>query len=324
MPPWRERWIRALFAPEGAGGGEPGGGEDDGGGAGGGAGGGGDVPAGGGGGSSWRDALPDDLREHAALAAHGDIASLAKEHVNLQSLIGRKGVLPPDPKGGEAELTRFRADLAKVAPDLAPPESADKYDLGDFKPPEGSAWSEDAQKMVLGDLHKLGLTSAQARGVMDSYVEKVVGPAMQAAQEGLEQAQAALKSDWGGQFDSKINGANMALAAAGGEQLQDLQQLRLADGSFLGDNPAMVRLFARLHEEFGVGAEDNGGLPGRQRGDPMSTPEAAKAEISRIRSEAAENKDHPYSNSRHPEHKAMLDRVARLYSVAYPDKGNDR
>ncbi|MEO5375942.1 MAG: hypothetical protein H7840_17075 [Alphaproteobacteria bacterium] len=48
----------------------------------------------------------------------------------------------------------------------------------------------------------------------------------------------------------------------------------------------------------------------------MTTPSQAKAEIARIRGEAASDPKHPYTNRRHPEYAALQNRMNELYTLA--------
>lgn len=294
----------AAAGGEGGGGGEAG---NDG------AGGGTKAPA------TWRDGLAPELRNNPALKDFDDVAKLAAAHVELQGVIGKKGLVPPDPKTAKPEdWQRWRQGLPGV------PKDAASYDLGDFKAPEGLPWDGEAQGKFLEVAHRFGVPSDGARALLDFYAEFT----QQSVSQLVERTEAdakALREEWGGGYDGKIEAANAALrAAANGDkdELAALTQIKTADGRFLLDHPAMARLFARLGEDFGVGREDTGGLPGRGSSAGISTPAAAKAEIARIRGEAASDKEHPLRNKRHPEHDIMQRRLLQLYEIEAQDSAS--
>ena len=65
-------------------------------------------------------ALPDDLKSHPSLSAYRkgesfDLPGLVKEHVNLQSLIGKKGIVPPGEKDGPEAWDRYYNQLGRPA-----------------------------------------------------------------------------------------------------------------------------------------------------------------------------------------------------------------
>lgn len=262
--------------------------------------------------ASWRDGLSDGLRDHAALKGFGSIDDLAKEHVNLQGLIGRKGVIPPAADAGEEAWGKFYNELGR-------PASPDKYDLGDFKPPEGLPWSAETQGVMMGVLHKAGLNNAQVRAVLDGY-----GQSMQAQYQGmqaeldrqLETTRTALKKEWGGDFDTKVALGTQAAAALFGDQLDTVRAMRMADGSMLLDNPLIVKAMVKAGES--IGGETLGLGKGGGAADPLRSAAAAKAEIERIRKEQALSKpgEHVLDNKRHPEHQALTQRLQQLYKVA--------
>jgi len=110
-------------------------------------------------------------------------------------------------------------------------------------------WDEDMESQMRARMHAAGLTDAQARTLFEGYVESQ-GAAWQDANAArartLEATEAELHREWGDTFDALVDVANRAFAAAFGDRADDVRQLRLADGQYLGDHPDMVRAFARL------------------------------------------------------------------------------
>ena len=49
-------------------------------------------------------------------------------------------------------------------------------------------------------------------------------------------------------------------------------------------------------------------------------PSEAKAEYDKIMREAMADPKHPYMNNLHPEHKAVVERMASLYAMMHPQE----
>jgi hypothetical protein len=93
------------------------------------------------------------------------------------------------------------------------------------------------------------------------------------------------------------------VAEFGGEPLG-----QFLDETGLGDDPRLIRAFARIAEMVG---EDS--LVGTGERDFIATPEAAREEIARGL------RDPAYFDANHPEHAASVDRMRGLFATAYPE-----
>src|SRR3546814_16931008 len=91
----------------------------------------------------WRSALSEEVRGHPALQGFDGVDALAREHVHLQRLIGRKGIVPPGEDAGEEERARFYEALGRPA---APAD----YEVSDPPRPEGMPWNEQAEGQKTG------------------------------------------------------------------------------------------------------------------------------------------------------------------------------
>lgn len=256
-----------------------------------------------GGGASWRDSLADDLRGNPVLAGFKSVGDLAKEHVNLQGLIGRKGVIPPGDKASDADWEKFYGELGR-------PESPDKYDLKGVEVPKGVPWNDTAAKRLAAAAHKAGLSPRQFRGLLAAHLENQATAWNEHGareKERRTQAAAELRREWGGKFDERTARANEVMRHFAGAKAGDLDGLTLADGSRLLDHPVVARLFAAVGEAFG----ESGALPGHAL---SFGPGGPRAEIDQIRAEAAKDPKHPYNDSTHPDHRKVQGRVQFLYN----------
>lgn len=257
---------------------------------------------------SWRAGLSEEYRRHPVLEGFNDLDALAREHVNLQKLIGRKGLVPPAADADDAERARFYDALGR-------PESPDAYDLDGLDRPDGMPWDDAFEKAMLGRMHASGLTDGQARALLEGYVE-LQGASWQdanAAQDrALETVETGLRREWGENFDAQVDRANRAFAAAFGERVDDVRQLRLTNGQYLGDHPDMVRAFAKLGGLMGE-AEFVGGKEARIG---RSSSEA-RAQLSALEGDPEFRT--ALLDRAHPEHRQAVARRSDLARAAYAD-----
>lgn len=254
----------------------------------------------------WRASLPDDIRGAPALESIKDVTGLAKSYLHAQSMIGRDRVALPSPTATPEELNEFYTKLGR-------PESPDGYKLteeqieGLTPDPEGTKWAQ-------GLFHKYGLTPAQADGIFKEFrahvgdqVKNLQSSRLTAQTEALEK----LKAEWPGEkYDVNVQLANRALSTFGDSDL--VEYLRVSGE---GNNPQFIKLFAKIGSQlsedraFGSAATNSGFVAG---------PEAARAEIGKLNMDQSFQK--AYLNKDAPGHADAVERLQRLYKVAYPGK----
>ncbi len=274
-----------------------------------GAGGAGDEGAAGGAGggkATWRDGLDAGIKDHPALTRLADVPALAQSFLETKELVGKKGIIVPN-ESDPADVARFRKEIGV-------PETAEGYELGDFTPPEGLPWSEDLQKGMLGKLHAIGIPNGQIRQILDGYAEETntqYTGIQKTAAAGHEAGQAALREEFGADYDASRALAERSFKAAAGEDFEELSHIMLPNGTALGDNPAFVRTFnnvGKQYQEAGLHGEKVGG------GGFTMTPEAAKTEIAKLESHKA------LHDADHPEHAVVQKQITDLYAFAYPEE----
>lgn len=242
----------------------------------------------------WRATLPDDLKALPAAQKYATPADLLKGYVEAEKLIGRKGVVVPGEGATAEEQAAFRAALGV-------PETADAYAL---KAPEGvpaEVWSEDSAKAFAGKAHELGLTPAQAQGLAGWWAGAM---AQQAASMGLEADgrpfEEVLRSEWGAQFDAKMDLAKRAVREFGADP-ETLSAFEAKAGG-----AALVRMFARIGEKVG---EDKPAGMGGDSAPVVTDPKAKALEI--INAPGS-----PYRDPLHPMHRSTVQEVTRLFEQA--------
>lgn len=260
--------------------------------------------------TSWSSTLAPEAQQLVKTKGWKDVGAAIASYAELEKLVGVDKVALP---GKDAKPEEFAAIYDK----LGRPESPDKYDLGDFKVPQ--QWDQDAVKAMLAGMHADGLNSRQVQGQMKRYGEFISGVERALAENGEKVAAAsekALKTEWGADFRANMDLANIAAQQFLGDDLDTVRNLKLADGSLLGDNAAYVRAFARVGQAIAepsslAGLGSMTGFAG--------TPASAKAELEKLNSD--EKFQAALRDAAHPEHDAAVRRRTRLYAAAFPEGG---
>jgi hypothetical protein len=202
---------------------------------------------------------------------------------------------------------------------LGRPASHDKYEIPQAQLPEGMAVDDALKGEYLKAAHANGLSTRQAaklyewwNGQMGARFKADADAAARGQADGL----AALKADFGQAYDQKIalahgalaHYAEKALGPKAGEFIDYLEKTRL------GDNPAMVKVFAAM----GAALQEDGLIgkagPGAAH---LRTPTEAQQEIAALQRDQAFMKD--YRDKRAPGHGDAVSRMEGLYKQAYPE-----
>lgn len=306
----RPLWFR-LMKPLMNERGEVGGGGAGGDGAGGGgAGGGGGDGAGGGSGTGtatdWRQGLDADVASHPSMANFKTPGDLAKSWVSAQRLIGADKIAVPGEKSTPEEW-------GQVYDRLGRPKDGTAYALPDVKMPDG--FPAPDEKIMTGyrnKAHELGLNNAQASELYKWFREgqgQEYTGAMGQREAGMKDSETALRQEWGTAYD-----ANLGVAKGVLKQFGDDGVIAALEESGMGNNPAVIKFLANVGKNFG---ED--GLTGKRTSFTM-TPEEAKNEINSILAD----KGGAYFSRENPEHKMMVEKMAALHKMAYPEAAPEK
>lgn len=239
--------------------------------------------------NDWINSLSDDsLKAAKALQSYKSIEDLAKSHLHLHGLIGKRYQdLTPD------EVSLMYSKLGK-------PDSQDKYTF-----PEGLS---DDQNNWLRDLSfKNGLTQDQAKQMADSVIlrnreinEFVEAEAKLRYEKGVE----TLKKEFGGAFDKRVEMAVRAAKEFGGDDL--ISALKEAG---VDNNAAVIKAFAQVGQKLladTIVDADKSTTFG-------TTPADAQRQIKDLQTQQLA----VILNNNHPEHGKVKAEMDRLYRVAY-------
>jgi len=191
-----------------------------------------EVASGSGSRSEFLQQLPEEIRDHPSLQSINDVGNLGLSYVNAQRLIGADKI--PLPKNPTED------DLSNIYSKLGRPDE-----------PSGYAIQADGQILTEGDVntytdiaHKLGLSKAQANGILDYYrssIQQTTEAMSKDSEQQRQQIEQSLKAEWGADYDAKVTQANRAVSDIAGE---DLLQMVLQDGTKVGNHPAFIKAFA--------------------------------------------------------------------------------
>jgi hypothetical protein len=153
--------------------------------------------------------------------------------------------------------------------------------------------------------HDVGLSGPQAQKLMTAYNEMQGGRTQQATDavaQTRNEAETELKREWGQAYDQRIGYASAVLANF---EAEDMAELRMSDGSLLGDNPAVVKLMSKVGQFIAekTGEDSFAG----SKGSGVMAPDEAHSKLREITAPES-----PYWSERHPEHDWYVNEAMRL------------
>jgi len=119
---------------------------------------------------SWKEAIPEDLRNDPNISKFTELEALAKSYINATRMIGQDKVAVPNNNSTDDQWNEVYNKLGR-------PESPDKYKLevkSDVVPLDDGAIKSFAE-----NAHKLGLNNKQAQGILEFYKESMEGSVQQ-------------------------------------------------------------------------------------------------------------------------------------------------
>ena len=245
---------------------------------------------------SWKEAIPEELRNDPNISKFTELEALAKSYVNATRMIGQDKVAVPNNNSTDDQWNEVYDKLGR-------PESPDKYKL-EVKS-DAVPLDEGAIKSFAENAHQLGLNNKQAQGILEFYKNSMEGSVQQNQidmETAQSQAEQELRKEWGGNYEANIKKAGAVAKANMDANILDMQ---LKDGTRLGDHPSIIKGFANIanlmSEDKLVSTESEG----------MSQAIDYSAEISKI----VNDRDGPYWNKAHPDHDKVVQQVFNLRTM---------
>ena len=245
-----------------------------------------------------------DLLGHPFIQNTKSLEDLAEQGVNAQKLVGADKVLMPRDNWGESEWNEWDSRMGV-------PENGESYlYAGSDQKPEDFEGSP-VQK-ILNAAKEHHIPAEMMRNLVRSVTEIDASESSAASmnqEESLANAESTLRKEFGASYDKKLELANRAVLESAGNEMEEFRQLKLADGTYAGDNPLLVRMFSRIGEFY---SEDTFVGEKSQKRFSM-TPDEARDRYEKLsRTEAR-------FDSNHPEHNATVRELDSLSKFVYPE-----
>ena len=249
--------------------------------------------------SDWRADLPEEIRLDPSMSTINDVSSLAKGYVHAQRMIGRDKIPLP---GDSATDDEWSAVYDRLGRPSSPSEYKHSFQSEESLPGQIDQFNEA--------VHQLGLTEKQRAGIIDMY-EGMVSQTSDSIERSVVTRQAdveaELKREYGQTDENAIARANNSARFFGLED--DFMNLQLADGTMLGNHPALIRAFAKIGDSISESAVTG------ETTDQLMTPAEAQRQLDDVR-----RMDGPYWDKKHPEHDRYVDEASRLYEMIHGDQ----
>ena len=167
------------------------------------------------------------------------VDALAKSYAHLERQKG--GAYYPQEDWNEEKVASYR-EAAGV------PETSDQYNIKPEELPEGVIWDDDYANKVADIAHKYHVPAKAVHELVNADLEykQGLGTAMtQQAEQERQQAEEALRQEWGMNFDKNVDKASTALgelAKRSNLSEEDFQGLKTR----FGNDPSFIKMMSNL------------------------------------------------------------------------------
>jgi len=247
---------------------------------------------------AWKSTVSEELRSHPSLEKFKEPGEVFKSYVELEKLVGAKGVIIPSEKATPEEVQKFHVSLGM-------PEKPEGYKLSPLEKmhPELKITPEtEAGFKTL--MHKHGITAKQADGLYKEYFGMLSGSLTKRDEKmnaEKHEAETALRTDWGAEYDTNLNKAKRLVEKFGGANARE------AFGE-IGNNPHVLKTLANIAKQF---SED-----GFIKGNAVRSSEVTDAQ--KAITDIMLNKTHPYWVAG-PGHAEAVQEMKRLQTIVHPE-----
>ncbi len=207
----------------------------------------------------WRDSIEDeDLKKTAD--RFDSPAALVKALTDTRKEISTRLKVPGEDASDE--------DVSKFRKALGVPESVDGYE---FKPPEDYEWTDQDQAlydMAAPIAHEFSVPQKAFEGFVGKWLDMVSQAKLElkkSLDQGLEDGTAALKKEWGSDYEGNLNLGARAAKAIGGEEFQAfLAETKIEGAGLICDHPAVNKFLATVGRRADEGDVFLGPAPDEQ------------------------------------------------------------
>ena len=240
----------------------------------------------------FKSLIPDEFKEDKALANFQDMNQFVKSYLHAQKMVGLDKIPVPNKYATDE-------DWQEVYKRLGAPEKADQYK---YKFAKDQKVDENTLKAFNEVAQRNGLLPKQAESIVKFYNELNQQSVSQEASKmdaAQKEAETVLKTEFGAEYGKRLDQAKRLAVATLGTDFLDKTVLK--DGSKLGDNVSLIKAFSSLADKL---SEDE--IVKGEGADYMSAKELQR------QLDELQQKDSPYWDKMHPNHKRNVDEVFKL------------
>ena len=202
----------------------------------------------------WRAALPDEFKEHEFVKIFqkpGDFVKSALEIKNEHDALKTRlagAIFKPGENASPEERTAYLKALGV-------PDKPEGYEIS---APEGVPNDKAEAEFLRKLAHESGLPKEAGERFAAAYFDRMkanLGTIRQQIETRRTEAVNALKGEWKDAYDAKLDAAKLAVRKIGGDDL-----VQWLNKTGLGDDPVMIRTFARIGEAISEASFHDGGI----------------------------------------------------------------
>jgi len=254
---------------------------------------------------NWIDSLDEKYRENTSINKYNSMDDFIDGHLNMKSLIGKKGLAPLSEDATPEEKNEFYSRIGRPEThegyDWQSPTIEVENDTGEKEEVPMVNIDQELMSETMKVFHENGLTNNQAKAVMDMFAEHEharfengLNDFANQQEQTAQETKSQLLQEWGDKFDSKLSAVNNVVNKFGlTETLQDLG---------LANDYRVVKMFESMISKVGEG---------QITGDMSPTGGGFEEAVSAIRQSEA------YQNPMHPGHHEANQRLESLYKRKY-------
>lgn len=183
--------------------------------------------------------IPETYKD-SPVGKYKTFGELAKGYSEAQKLIGAKGVIVPSDNADPKEVDKFYNTLGR-------PEKPEGYKFEALKDLHSELQiTPEVEAGFSKFAHKHGFTQKQAAAIRSEYygsLSQALAKRDEATEKARTEAETALRSEWGANFDTKLKRTIALIDKFGGNGA------RQAFGE-LGNNPQVLKVLATIADKF--------------------------------------------------------------------------
>jgi len=226
------------------------------------------------------------------LANFQDMNQFVKSYLHAQKMVGLDKIPVPNKYATDE-------DWQEVYKRLGAPEKADQYK---YKFAKDQKVDENTLKAFNEVAQRNGLLPKQAENIVKFYNElnqQAVSQEASKVDAARLESETVLKTEYGAEYAKRLDQAKRLATQTLGNDF--LNKTILKDGSKLGDNASLIKAFSLLADKL---SEDE--IVKGEGADYMSAKELQR------QLDELQQKDSPYWDKMHPNHKRNVDEVFKL------------